>query len=79
MSFHFTDLIRPDMPVRDVRARYPQTREIFERFGVRTPCWDWSVAEVALRSGVKVEELLGALNEAVIPWVPADLEKRPKS
>lgn len=65
MSFRFTDLVRPDMLVRDLRNRYPQTREVFERFGVRAPCWDCSLAEVARRSGVPVQELLRALEEAL--------------
>lgn len=76
MSFRFTDLIRRDMLVRDIRNRYPQTRDVFERFGVRTPCWDCSVAEVAHRSGVSVEELLAALNDVIASWKPAELEKR---
>ena len=79
MSFRFTDLIRRDMLVRDIRNRYPHTHEVFERFGVRTPCWDCSVAEVAHRSGIRVEELLAALDEVVAPRIPADLEKRGES
>lgn len=65
MPFNFAELIRRDMIVRDIRNRYPATREIFERFGVRAPCWDCSLAEVAHRSGVCVEELQQALDQAV--------------
>lgn len=66
MSFRFTDLIRRDMIVRDIRNRYPQTHEVFEHFGVRASCWDCSLAEVAHRSGIRVEELIAALDKAVV-------------
>ncbi len=65
MSFRFTDLIRRDMIVRDIRNRYPETQEVFERYSVRTPCWDCSVVEVAHRSDVSVDELVAALNQAI--------------
>ena len=72
MSFLFTDRLRRDLIVRDVRNRYPQTDEVFERFGVRPSCWDCSLAVVAHRSGVSLEELLGALEEAISQRVPSD-------
>jgi len=65
MGFNFTELIRRDMMVRDIRNRYPETQEVLERYSVRTPCWDCSVAEVAHRSDVSVDELLAALNQAI--------------
>ena len=79
MSFRFTDLIRRDMIVRYIRNRYPQTQEVFKRFGVRTPCWDCSLVEVAHRSGVSVEELLAALDEVVVPRIRAEQERRDES
>lgn len=69
MSFRFTDLIRRDMIVRDIRNRYPETEEVFERFRVRPSCWDCSVVEVTHRSGASVDELLGALNDAIAPRI----------
>jgi hypothetical protein len=65
MPFNFAELIRRDMTVRDIRNRHPETRDVLERYGVRAPCWECSLAEVAHRSGVGVEELLQALNQAV--------------
>ncbi len=65
MSFRFTDLIRRDMIVRDIRNRYPETEGVFERFRVRPSCWDCSVTVVAQRSEVSVDELLGALNATI--------------
>lgn len=67
MSIRFSDLIRRDRLVRDVRNRYPQTHEVFERFGVRASCWDCSLVEVAYRSGTGVEELMAALDKAILP------------
>ena len=40
MTFRFDNLLRGDMLVRDIRNRHPQTREVFARFGVCTPCWN---------------------------------------
>ena len=69
MSFRFTDLIRRDMIVRDIRNCYPETEAVFERFRVRASCWDCSVDQVAHRSSASVDELLGALNDAIAPRI----------
>ncbi len=79
MTFRFDNLLWGDMLVRDIRNRHPQTREVFARFGVRTPCWDCSLAEVAHRSDVSLEELLDALNEVLASGVPEGEEPREES
>ena len=79
MTFQFTDPLRRDMVVRDIRNRHPETQEVFERFGVRTSCWDCSLTEVAHRSGVRLEELMGALEEAVTRRHSLDRQTREES
>ncbi|MFQ5776739.1 MAG: hypothetical protein ACE5IP_01885 [Terriglobia bacterium] len=76
MSFPFPERIRREMLVRDIRNRFPQTREVFDRLGVRVPCWDCSLAEIAPRSGKSLEELLDLLNQAVAAKPPEDERER---
>lgn len=65
MGFQFTDFLRRDTIVRDLRNRYPETGEVFERLGVRASCWDCPLIQAAHRSGITVEELVAALEEVI--------------
>ncbi len=72
MSFRFTDLIRQDMIVRDIRHRCPATETVFERFRIRAPCWDCSVEQAAHRSGTSSDDLVDALNKVIFSGNPTD-------
>jgi len=63
--FRFTDLLRGDETVRDVKQRYPETEPVFERFGLRPACYDCSIEQAARKVGAAVSDLLLALNEVV--------------
>jgi iron-sulfur cluster repair protein YtfE (RIC family) len=60
----FTELIRPNETVRDVIARFPETREVFERAGIRECCWDCAIRTAAFRGGLDLSGLLAALDRA---------------
>jgi hypothetical protein len=62
--FRFDQLIRPDMIVRDVKQRYPQTVEIFENLHYRTACDDCDIETVARKNGLNVRDVVDALNQA---------------
>ena len=61
----FTDLLRGNEIVRDVRQKYPDTNEVFERFGVRTSCHDCSIEQAARKAGVAPQDLLAELNSTI--------------
>ncbi len=61
----FDDLIRAGMVVRDIKVRYPQTIPIFERLGFRESCDDCSIEQVARKYGLRSEQIVQALNDAV--------------
>jgi len=63
--FRFDQLIRPDMIVRDVRQRYPQTIPIMDEFGFREPCYDCEISVVACKHGLATPDVIEALNRAV--------------
>ena len=63
--FRFTNFIHPDETVREVRQRYPETEEVFERYGLRPVCDDCSVEQIAIKVGVPVVDLLLELDQAV--------------
>ena len=63
--FRFTDLVRGSEIVRDVKQKFPETEEVFERFGLRPSCYDCSIEQAALKTGVIVSDLLSALNEVI--------------
>ena len=63
--FRFTNFIRPDETVREVRQKYPETEEVFERYGLRAVCYDCSVEQIAFKVGVPVVDLLLELDQAV--------------
>ena len=63
--FRFTDFIRPDETVREVRQKHPETQEVFYRYGLRAACYDCSVEQIAIKMGVPVVDLLLELDQAV--------------
>ncbi|MBZ5619080.1 MAG: hypothetical protein LAQ69_10210 [Acidobacteriia bacterium] len=62
--FRFDQLIRRDMIVRDVKQRHPATVEIFEQLHYRTACDDCDIDTVARKNGLKVQDVVEALNQA---------------
>jgi hypothetical protein len=62
--FRFTDLIRGDMLIRDVKVRHPKTVAVFEQFGFRGPCDDCDIDQVARKNGLAPREVIDALNRA---------------
>jgi hypothetical protein len=65
--FRFTDLIRGDMLVRDVKQRHPESIPVFEQFGFRESCDDCDIEQVARKSGLQPGDVLTALNLAIFP------------
>jgi len=63
--FRFTNFIRPDETVREVQHRYPETDEVFDRYGLRAVCYDCSVEQIAIKVGVPIVDLLLELDQAV--------------
>jgi hypothetical protein len=62
--FRFDQLIRGNMTVREVKHRYPETIEIFERLHYRTVCDDCDIETVARKNGLNVRDVVEALNQA---------------
>ncbi len=63
--FRFTNRIHSDDTVREIRQAYPETEEVFERYGFRPVCYDCSIEQVALRAGIPLVELLLELDQAI--------------
>ena len=62
--FRFDQLIRHDMIIRDVKQRHPETLPIFEEFRYRASCDDCDIETVARKNGLKVQDVIEALNQA---------------
>ena len=62
--FRFDQLIRRDMIVRDVKQRYPQTVPVFEQLHFRAACDDCDIETGARKNGLKVLDVVEALNQA---------------
>jgi hypothetical protein len=62
--FRFDQLIRRDMIVRDVKQRHPETIPVFEQLHYRTACDDCDIETVARKTGIKVLDVVEALNQA---------------
>jgi hypothetical protein len=62
--FRFDQLIRRDMIIRDVKQRHPETLSIFEGLHYRTACDDCDIETVASKNGLKVQDVVEALNQA---------------
>lgn len=63
--FRFTNFIHHDETVREVRQKYPQTEEVFERYGLRSVCYDCSLEQIAFKVGVPTVDLLLELDQAI--------------
>jgi hypothetical protein len=63
--FRFTNFVRPGETIREVRQKYPETEEVFDRYGLRAVCYDCSVEQIAIKVGVPVVDLLLELDQAV--------------
>ena len=67
--FRFDQLIRRDMIVRDVKQRHPETMAVFEQFRFHSVCDDCDIGTVARKNGLKVEDVIQALNDAAFGGV----------
>jgi hypothetical protein len=63
--FRITSFVDAGDTVREVRQKYPETDEIFERYGFRPVCYDCSIEQVAIRAGVPVVDLILELDQAI--------------
>jgi iron-sulfur cluster repair protein YtfE (RIC family) len=63
--FRFTDYVRGDEIVRDVKQKYPETTEVFEKFGLRPSCYDCAIKVAARKVGASVDDLLIEVNKAI--------------
>ncbi|MCU1235997.1 MAG: hypothetical protein JWP63_3964 [Candidatus Solibacter sp.] len=62
--FRFDQLIRHDMIIRDVKQRHPETVPVFENLRYRHSCDDCDIETVARKNGLKVLDVVEALNQA---------------
>ena len=62
--FRFDQLIRRDMIIRDVKQRHPETIAVFENLHYRHVCDDCDIETVARKNGLKVLDVVEALNQA---------------
>ncbi len=63
--FRFDQLIRRDMIIRDVKQQHPETVDIFDQLRFRSVCDDCDIETVARKNGLRVQDVLDALNQAV--------------
>jgi hypothetical protein len=63
--FRFTSFVDAGDTVREVRQRHPETEEIFDRYGLRVACFDCSIEQIAIKSGVPVVDLVLELDQAI--------------
>lgn len=57
-------MIRPDMIIRDVKRRHPETLPVFEQFHFRPVCDDCDIEDVARKNGLNWMDVVDALNQA---------------
>ncbi len=62
--FRFDQLIRRDMIIRDVKQSHPETIPIFEQLHYRHACDDCDIETVARKNGLRVQDVVDALNDA---------------
>jgi len=62
--FRFDHLIRRDMIIRDVKQRHPETIPVFEALHFRAVCDDCDIETVARKNGLKLPDVIDALNRA---------------
>jgi hypothetical protein len=61
----FTDLVRGGELVCDVKQKFPETAEVFEKFRLCPSCYDCSVEMAARKAGVAFEDLMVEVNKAI--------------
>lgn len=61
----FTDLVRGDEAVREIKQKFPETAPVFEQFGLRPSCDECSIEMSARKVGASFEDLLVAVNQAI--------------
>ena len=62
--FRFDRLLRRNMIIRDVKQRHPETIPIFEALHFRPACDDCDIETVARKNGLKIQDVIDALNQA---------------
>ena len=62
--FRFDQFIRRDMIIREVKQRHPETIDIFENLHFRSVCDDCDIETVARKNGLKIQDVIEALNQA---------------
>ncbi|HTP30931.1 MAG TPA: hypothetical protein VMJ75_02085 [Candidatus Acidoferrales bacterium] len=68
--FRFDQLIRREMIIRDVKQRHPETIPVFEGLHYRAVCDDCDIETVARKNGLKVQDVIDALNQAAFGTNP---------
>ena len=68
--FRFDQLLRPDMIIRDVKQRHPETVPVFEEFRFRPVCDDCDIETVARKNGLNPQDVVDALNQAAFRRQP---------
>jgi len=63
--FQFTDLVRGDELVRDIKQKFPETEAVFERFNLRSSCYDCSIEMAARKVGAPLEDLMVEVNKVI--------------
>lgn len=61
----FTDLVRGDEIVHEIKLKYPETEPVFEKFGLRPSCFDCSIEMAARKVGASFEDLLVEVNKMI--------------
>ena len=62
--FRFDHLIRRDMIIRDAKQCHPETISVFEALHFRPACDDCDIETVARKNGLKIQDVIDALNQA---------------
>jgi hypothetical protein len=63
--FQFSDLVRGGEMVREVKQKFPETGEVFEKFGLRPSCFDCSIEMAARKVGAPFDDLMVEVNKAI--------------
>jgi hypothetical protein len=61
----FSDLVRGGEMVRDVKQKFPETEDVFTKFGLRPSCYDCSIEMAARKVGAPFDDLLVEVNKAI--------------
>jgi hypothetical protein len=63
--FQFTDLVRGDEIVREVKQKFPETEAVLEKFGLHPSCYDCSIEMAARKVGASLDDLMVEVNKAI--------------